>query len=277
MWQGRPSVRGIQNIANFHRHTAQRWKTMIRNTNKIGKEESEHVSYNKKIKFIIRIKEEKLRAPANNRRRRFRLMVCCRPFLSWCCRFCSPIPSPVFLLPWHCVGLFISLLFFCIALASYLSSLSICVFDGDRVCGVSPKSQTVPVHTLGILLQICCKINISFGFRWVCSVDTDCDFLGFSASPCWKAFLWTSWKIRSIEAKLRSREFSWKVARRCRRLANFCSNQNANWTLLSKGFGATGRSCCCSAAIVLECPRECGDRQGERVIRVVVEWMDLVG
>lgn len=42
----------------------QRWKTMTRNTNKIGKEESEHVSYNKKIKFIIRIKEEKLRAPA---------------------------------------------------------------------------------------------------------------------------------------------------------------------------------------------------------------------
>lgn len=58
----------------------QRWKTMTRNTNKIGREESEHVSYNKKIKFIIRIKEEKLRAPATIRRRRS------SPFSTWACR-----------------------------------------------------------------------------------------------------------------------------------------------------------------------------------------------
>lgn len=53
---------------------------MTRNTNKIGKEESEHVSYNKKIKFIIRVAEEKLRAPAT-----IGVVLVCRSFLSRCC------------------------------------------------------------------------------------------------------------------------------------------------------------------------------------------------
>lgn len=136
-----------------HRQAAQRWKTMIRNTNEIGKEESEHVSYNKKIKFIIRIKEEKLRAPAT---------IGVAVFVSWftvglflVAVACPPNPSPVFLslqAPTVCRPLHLILLLHC---ACLLPS-----------CSVSPKSQTVRVHTLGILLQICCKINISLGSLW---------------------------------------------------------------------------------------------------------------